>query len=402
MKFLILSQRVPYPPNKGEKIRTYFQIEHLLHLGHSIDVCCPAHSQDDVSIALSFTQHFDVQIKYSKLTYKWFRLLSGLVLFNPLSVSNFYSRNLQLKIDQSLLRIKYDAIMCTSSSMAEYVFKSKVIKKLEKMGNKPILIMDFMDLDSDKWLQYSQSSPWTMKWIYKRESKLLGHLEKKIQQQFNHCYFISQNEVDLYNERNGYSNNIHVLGNGINIEAFYPAKTKVENPAPVFIFTGVMDYKPNIDAVKWFISNAWPLILDQFPNSIFIIAGMNPTPTIQSLNEIRGVQVTGFVDEILPYYHQAKYFVAPFTIARGVQNKILQAFACGLPVISSSMGAEGICCKDGEHIIIANTGKEYIDAIMKLETDFELYSRISKNALKLINEKYSWEGQLKALNKILI
>ena len=128
---------------------------------------------------------------------------------------------------------------------------------------------------------------------------------------------------------------------------------------------------------------------------------MNPSSAIQNLSRHPGIEVTGFVDDILPYYHRSDYFVAPFTIARGVQNKILQAFACGLPVISSSMGAEGIECREGEHIIIANSGEDYLAAVNKLESDSTYKNRIRNNALKLINEKYSWDGKLKVLDSFL-
>ncbi|MCK5665583.1 MAG: glycosyltransferase, partial [Thiotrichaceae bacterium] len=167
------------------------------------------------------------------------------------------------------------------------------------------------------------------------------------------------------------------------------------------IFTGVMDYKPNVDAVLWFMEHTWDLIREKYPQARFIIAGMNPSQIIQNLSRTPGIEVTGFVDDILPFYHQSDYFVAPFTIARGVQNKILQAFACGLPVMASSMGAEGIECKDGEHIIIAETASEYLSAIDKLESDSLLKTDIKDKALKLIHDQYSWDGKLKVLDSFL-
>ena len=258
-----------------------------------------------------------------------------------------------------------------------------------------------MDLDSDKWKQYSTMSYWPMRWVYKREARLLAKLEHRIQQTFEHCFFISQNEVDLFHKQVGATQNVHVLGNGIDTSVFYPPEKKTNNTDPVFIFTGVMNYKPNIDAVLWFMKHAWGLIRNKYPEARFIIAGMNPSSAIQQLDRNLGIEVTGFIDDILPYYHQADYFVAPFTIARGVQNKILQAFACGLPVVTSSMGAEGIECRDGEHIIIAGTGEEYLQAINKLESSPSLKTKITDAALKLIHEKYSWNEKLKVLDSFL-
>lgn len=401
MNILILSQRVPYPPNKGEKLRTYFQISHLLAQGHKVSVCTPTCGQEDVQSIRTLESIIDNPIVFEMMGHSFPRMLKGLLTFKALSVSNFYNNRLQKKFNQLIRENNFDALLCTSSSMAEYIFNSNELQTGPETNQKNLLLMDFMDLDSDKWKQYSTTSYWPMRWIYKREARLLARLEHRIQQTFEHCFFISQNEVDLFHKQIGTTQNVHVLGNGIDTSVFYPPEKKTNSIGPVFIFTGVMNYKPNIDAVLWFMKHAWGLIRNKYPEARFIIAGMNPSSAIQHLDRNPGIEVTGFIDDILPYYHQADYFIAPFTIARGVQNKILQAFACGLPVVTSSMGAEGIECKDGKHIIIAETGEEYLQAINKLESTPALKAKIIDAALTLIHEQYSWDGKLKALDSFL-
>ena len=315
-----------------------------------------------------------------------------------LSVANFYSSKLQSKFDTLLQEKDFDAVICTSSAMAEYIYKSNSFNQLIR---KPRLLMDFMDLDSDKWRQYAETSNWPMKWVYQREANILADYENKITHDFDTSFFIADAEVELFKSRFKSAGKVLTLGNGMDTDSFVPAASPTNNDAPVMLFTGVMDYKPNIDAVVWFVNNVWQEILKEYPQARFIIAGMNPTSNVQGLEKISGIEVTGFVDDILPYYHQSDYFVAPFRLARGVQNKVLQGFACGLPVISTPMGAEGIDCTQNIDILIASTAGEFLACVKKLDSDTQFREEIKTNALKLIHDRYSWGGKLQVLDDVL-
>ena len=398
LNILFLAQRVPFPPNKGEKIRTFNQLKYLAEQNYKISVCAPLEQSEDVNYFKELADKYCDNITSHVLPLKPLRLLKGLLKGQALSVANFYVSELQNKFDCLLQQECFDVVICTSSAMAEYIYKSKSIQNMDK---KPLLLMDFMDLDSDKWQQYAQTSSWPMKWIYQRESSVLAKYEQQVTHDFDASFFIADAEVDLFKSRCSNVGKVLTMGNGMDTTAFVPAKTPPENKAPVFLFTGVMDYKPNIDAVVWFVESIWGKVIKNYPKARFIIAGMNPSSAVKELVSITGVEVTGFVDDILPYYHQADYFVAPFRIARGVQNKVLQAFACGLPVISTSMGAEGIDCVQNEHILIANNEVEFLSAVEKLETDQMLCDTIKKNALSLIHEHYSWQGKLQVLDEVL-
>jgi len=398
LKILFLSQRVPYPPNKGEKIRTFHQIKYLLNNKHDIFLCSPYVLEDELIHFKSFTQKYGVHSEQSKLGHIYLRHLSGMISHKPLSVSNFYSLELQKSIDQLIANESFQHIVCTSSSMAEYIFNSSFLLESK---NRPKLVMDFMDLDSDKWRQFSISSKFPMKWIYRREAELLSKFEQKIYRMFDVCFFISQAEVDLFCNNNSCIEKPLSIGNGIDTEYFIPAIRPPNNDHPVFIFTGVMDYKPNIDSVLWFANYVWPKIINKYDKSRFIIAGMNPVAVVSDLRKVQGIEVTGFVNDILPYYHQSDIFVAPLRIARGVQNKVLQAFSCGIPVVASSMGAEGIDCIDGKNILIADTPAMFFDKIERLKNNTTLYSSIKENALSLVKNHYSWSGRLKTLGDIL-
>jgi len=398
LNILFIAQRVPYPPNKGEKIRTFNQLKYLADKNHQISICAPLEQEQDLAYFHTLSEKYCEHVSYQSLSNKVVRLLKGLLTGKALSVANFYSKKLQLKFDALLKEKDFDAIICTSSAMAEYIYKSKSIKELT---SKPKLLMDFMDLDSDKWRQYADTSNWPMKWIYQREAKILAEYENKITHAFDSSFFIADAEVELFKSQTKSSGKVLTLGNGMDTNSFVPAQSSPNNEAPVLLFTGVMDYKPNIDAVIWFVENAWQEILKEYPKARFTIAGMNPSINVKNLERITGIEVTGFVDDILPYYHQSDYFVAPFRLARGVQNKVLQGFACGLPVISTSMGAEGIDCIEDRDILIASTADEFLSCIKRLEDNSQLRESIKENALKLIHEKYSWEGKLHVLDEVL-
>lgn len=398
MNILFIAQRIPYPANKGEKIRSFHQIKYLAEQGHKITVLSPYEKKEEQSFALQLSQFDSISCECIPLESKLLRLISGLVKNESLSVANFYNKILQKKIDIAIESNNFNAIICTSSAVAKYIFCSST---LNNQTNKPMLLMDFMDLDSDKWQQYANTSNWPMTWVYQREAKILAEYEQKIVQHFTACFFIADAEVSLFQTKSKHSQNVYTLGNGMDTKTFFPAKTPPNNEYPVFLFTGVMDYKPNVDAVIWFVQNIWSSLLSKYPKAKFIIAGMTPSPAVKELQNISGIEVTGYVDDILPYYHQSDYFVAPFRLARGVQNKVLQAFACGLPVISTPMGAEGIDCSEKKDILLANNKEEFLAAIALLEQDYELKNSIKENALILINEKYSWEGKLQILENIL-
>lgn len=398
MNIIVLSHRVPFPPNKGEKIRTFHQIQHLSELGHQIHLFAPYEDASELEYFNVLNDTLCQTVTAEPLQNKAVRLLTGLRKNQPMSVANFYNKALQQKFDEFLSSNSVDAIICSASSMAEYIFNSTVLNALDK---KPLLIMDFMDVDSDKWGQYQQSSVFPMSLVYAREKKLLANYERQIVKQFDASYLIAQAEVELFNQNVLKSDKVHVMGNGLDTSDFFPPQIKQPNPEPVFLFTGVMDYKPNEDAVIWFVKNCWPTITSEHPNAKFIIAGMNPSADITQLADDKSLEVTGFVEDILPYYHQADIFVAPFRLARGVQNKVLQAFACALPVISTPMGAEGILCQADRDILIASTPDEFIARVDQLFAQPELAKNMGQNALQLVQNHYSWQGQLQPLVNLL-
>lgn len=392
LRLLVLAHRVPFPPNKGEKLRTYHQLEYLLNRGHGVEVLCPYDNDDDKAYIESLSQHFAIATSGAKLHPRCLSYIQGFTQGKPLSVSHFYSTALQTVFDQRLSESQPDALLLTASSMAEYVFNSQAFSQREKP---PRVVMDFMDLDSDKWLQYAESANAVMKWVYRREAQLIHEYEVKSAELFQQCFFVAQQEADLFIKNNPAFDNVSAVENGIDSTAFYPPpQLRAVTDAPVLLFTGVMDYAPNIDAVIWFVEEVWQQVLGLYPKARFVIAGMNPAPQVSALDGRDGIEVTGFVEDILPYFHQAHVFVAPFRLARGVQNKVLQAMATGLPVVTTLKGLEGIDAEAGVHLVTAESPPEFVDAIYQLLDKPEAFSVVAQQAEQKISERYSWEGAL--------
>ncbi len=398
MKILVLAHRVPYPADKGEKIRTYHQIKYLVEQGHQLTVLAPLEDDAEQGFAEALQQKLGIDVITARLGSGLGRKISAVLRGLAVSQSHFFSPALLAQFKQLLTTEQPDTVLCTSSAMALYLDHAGLSEQAKRDCT---LLMDFMDLDSDKWQQYARQASIPMRWVYQREARLVARAERQIYQQFDRCFFISDNEVTLFSQQLTDASKVSVLANGLDTSAFYPASAPANATEPVFLFTGVMNYKPNEDAVLWFVQSMWAQVRQQYPSARFIIAGMSPSAKIQQLASQPGVEVTGYVDDILPYYHQASIFIAPFRLARGVQNKILQAMACGLPVITTPMGAEGIACQPGEHLLTAQTEAEFLQCIAEVQQNPALRQALQQNGPELIRQRYSWEGVLQPLQRIL-
>ncbi len=408
MNLLLLAHRVPYPADKGEKIRTFNNLAYLVKQGHTVTVFTPLENSHDLRYANQLSEKLNVTVAHSKLTRRTARVLKGLSSGQALSVTNFYSAELQQQLCAVLLAEKPDSILCTSSAMAKYVFhrEAAAIIKRQKIR----LVMDFIDLDSYKWRQYAERSVWPLSLVYKREEKLLSKLESKILDRFDASLFVTKEETELLNKYNKTPSNVCVVGNGVDRASYYPAKNSQPAPeqrllskdSPILLFTGVMDYFPNEDAVSWFANTVWPEVYAAHPDAKFKIVGMRPGRKVRQLAQHKGIEVTGYVENILPYYQQADFLIAPFRVARGIQNKIIQAMSCGLPVISSPEGAAGINYINNKHLVVVEQASKYLAAIDDLLTNKESYQCMSRSGIELVTSQYSWEAANNRLSKILM
>jgi sugar transferase (PEP-CTERM/EpsH1 system associated) len=398
MRILYLCQRIPYPPNKGEKLRSFHQIAHLLAQGHQVDVFAPLADNTEASYVHGLEQQGVSKVFSPVLGSAHLAFAKALLTGRALSEAKFYRSAVQAQFNQCLNEGSYDVLVVCASSLLRYL---KVYPYFDELAKQTRVMLDFMDLDSDKWGQYANASGLLMRMIYRREQRLVAKLEQQAAQLIDAGFFISDKEVALFQAQHPNLDlaHIHTLGNGIDTQYFSPG-TRVSHQLNTFLFVGVMDYKPNVDAVLWFVEYVWPTLLKRNHNAQLIVAGMQPTAEILALDSQPSIQVTGFVDDIVPTFQAADVFVAPFQIARGVQNKILQAMACGLPVITSPLGAEGIIAEHGSELLLAEDAAGYVSHVTQLQSQ-DNYERVASRCRQRILHEYSWDGQLALLGKAI-
>jgi sugar transferase (PEP-CTERM/EpsH1 system associated) len=259
-----------------------------------------------------------------------------------------------------------------------------------------------VDVDSAKWSQYARETPWPLSWLYAREGRTLLAYEKSIAQRFDATVFVSSAEVELFASLAGRCGKpvLHA-GNGVDTDYFDPA-TRFESPYPPgarhLVFTGAMDYRPNVDAVDWFARTVLPRVRARWSDMRFAIVGSNPVPAVERLAKLPGVLVTGTVPDVRPYVAHAAAVVAPLRIARGVQNKVLEGMAMGRVVIASSQAAKGVEARAQSEFLLADTPDQYLDSIAAA---MDPRCQIGRHARGRVLESYSWESNLRPILQML-
>jgi sugar transferase (PEP-CTERM/EpsH1 system associated) len=272
--------------------------------------------------------------------------------------------------------------------------------------------MDFCDLDSDKWRQYAGESAVPAKLIYWLESKLLLSYEKRVNRLFDYSVFVSEPEADLFLRLDPGAKNVKAISNGVDHVYFSPRSDEASSAAvlkppcfdsktPVLLFTGAMDYHANIDGVAWFCNEVFPVIRNEIPLVEFYIVGSNPTPEVKKLAENPGVTVTGFVEDIRPYYKAADVCVIPLRLARGIQNKVLESMSMAKAVVTTSKALEGIGATPGKHLLVADDARAMATAASDLLSVENKRQSLGENARQFVVSRFDWPANMKLLEDLL-
>lgn len=298
----------------------------------------------------------------------------------PLSVVYYQSAEMQSWVNDTLRQHPEASVYVFSSAMGQFVPEQA----------QPRTVVDFVDVDSDKWRQYSVAKKFPMSWIYAREARTLLKFEQVLARSTAASTFVSTQEAQFFSKQvPDHADKVHAVSNGVDLSYFSStASFKKLHLAgnPVVTFVGAMDYWANVDAVVWFAQQVMPLLTAQLSQIQFYIVGGNPTADVQRLAG-PNVVVTGRVEDVRPYMECADVIVAPLRIARGIQNKVLEALAFAKPVVASSMAMEGINCSS---VCVADSPIATADAIQQLLADSDRASALANDARTFVEENFAW------------
>jgi sugar transferase (PEP-CTERM/EpsH1 system associated) len=392
VNILYISHCVPFPPDKGEKIRAFHQIRYLSR-EHTIHLACLITDPNDAD-HLKNMEEYCASVDAAYRNPRIATLLSGLSVIagKPFSVGSFYSRDLRKKIVQRLRSTKLDCILVCTSSMAQYVRHVSAIPKL----------IDFVDVDSELWRLSASYHPFPFSWVYSLEARRLARYEEAIAQTFDHSIFVSKEEARIFQPR-ARGCFVSVVPNGVDFDYFSQiAHVAPCSNYPILLFMGTMDYFPNVDAVCYFCREILPLIQEQLPSTHFEIVGRRPTRNVRRLAKNRHVTVTGGVTDVRPYLARAAIMVAPFRIARGIQNKVLEAMASGLPVVGTSVAFQGLFKVRSAGLHVADDSREFALKIIALLKDPESRRRCALRATQYVKRHHELHDQGARLSHLLL
>lgn len=398
---LFLAHRLPYPPDKGDKIRSWHLLQHFagtrrVHLGCFVDDPADWVHVDRLRRLCAEVWVGDLSSAGARL-----RSLHGLVTGAPLSFAHFWSARLARWVRRVRKGHPGAATFAFSSSMAQYLDDPAT-----DAVPRPLQIVDLVDLDSEKWRQYAAEASPPMSWVLQREAVRTAGAEVAIARRADLSLVVSDEEAaDLHRRPGVPGDRVHVLANGVDTTFFDPgqrhARPDAYDDGPAIVFTGAMDYRANVDAVRWFAAEVLPLIRARRPRARFFVVGARPAPEVLALRKQHGVQVTGRVSDIRPWLAHADAVVAPLRIARGVQNKVLEAMAMARPVVCSPQALAGLRADPGEHVLVAGEPSAFCEAVVALFDDQVLARRLSSNARALVSNRYRWQTRLAELEALL-
>ena len=392
MNILYVCHRFPYPPKRGGKIRPFNMIRHLHEAGHQVTVCSLVRSEAEAEEGRGIAPHcaaFHMGMVSEPV--QWARMIVRLPSTAPSSMGYFHSTELKRKIDHLLATQRFDLIFVHCSSVAQYVEHVKGIPK----------ILDFGDMDSQKWLEYANYKPFPLSLGYTLEGRKMLWAEKRLARKFDLCTATTRAEWETL-ESYGTGVATDWFPNGVDAQYFSPdERSNGDYDTDTISFIGRMDYYPNQECMLRFCRDVWPLLRAERASTKLVIVGADPSPAIWALGELPGVTVTGSVPDVRPFVRNSALMVAPLAIARGTQNKILEAMAMGVPVVTSRAAAGGVDAEPGEHLIVAEVPHELSTAVLRVLGNSAERARLATSGRERMLSHHAWRHSMQRLDAII-
>jgi sugar transferase (PEP-CTERM/EpsH1 system associated) len=389
VKILYVCHRFPFPPRRGGKIRPFNMIRHLFARGHDVTVASLARSSAEAAEGRGIEAYCSrFEMAQVRDPIQAARMLARLPTPTPSSMGYFYSSALDRRVRTLLARERFELIFVHCSSAAQYVAHVRGVPK----------ILDFGDMDSQKWLEYARYKPFPLSTGYRLEGLKLEREEKRLAGNFDVCTATTRAELEtLQAYRVGVPSDW--FPNGVDADYFAPADEPYDGDLLSFI--GRMDYYPNQECMLDFCANVLPRVQARRPQTKLVIVGADPSPAIKKLGSLAGVSVTGSVADVRPYVRRSAAMVAPLKIARGTQNKILEAMAMGVPVVTSAVAAGGVDAVPGEHLLVARGHEEQASVLVRLLDDPRERARLAAAGRARMLSHHAWASSMRRLDSIM-
>ena len=386
MNILYLAHRIPYPPDKGDKMRAFRHVEYLGRR-HRLWCACFVDTRTDLVHVAPLRRHCeDVVAVLLDRPRAILRGAMGLLRGGTVTES-FYRHQAMSDALCALERsVRFDAVVAFSSSMAQYALDVPAARH----------VLDLCDLDSQKWLEYAAMSDPPLAWLYRAEGRRLACLEHRWIRDFDATILISNAEAKTVRLL-APTGKLRIITNGVDLPEQHESGCTERTGAPTVGFVGVLNYRPNVDAVCWFVEHCWREIRDVHPEARFRVVGRSPARRIRRLSSAPGVEIVGPVQDVQDELQRFDVSVAPMRTARGLQNKVLEAMAAGLPVVLTAKAAEGIDAIDGREYRIADHPDRMIRCILQLLREPAKRSGIGQAARQFVASRHRWEDALKPL-----
>ena len=393
MRLLYLSHCLPYPPNKGDRVRAYHALRYLSSRGHQIHLLAIVKPAEEIQEQSALEEICDdVEVFPLNLPESLTRCALGTFGGAPLTHSYFHSRRLNRWIQGISDRGCFEAVVAYSSAMAPYA------QRLESHPR----VLDMVDVDSAKWQQYSARTRGPRRWVYGLEARRLRRFEARVGRDFEQIVVATRREENLLRSIDPDAD-IATIRNGVSTD-FYESSLEAKSPEPTLVFTGQMDYLPNVDASRYFVESVMPLVQKAYPDLRILIVGRSPSAEVRSLAGVPGVEVTGAVEDVRPFLARSWVFVAPLRMAQGIQNKVLEAMAMNLPVVCSRAvmaGLEDGGFVEGSEVLVGDDAAELADAVVSLLADRVRREAQTKKARARVESMYDWDRNMAALEYLI-